>query len=327
MRRHTTRAPHALGSRLYLRSNCRVKVVPVFVCTSSAYPVNIVKARLAIRATCTLGNAGITSTRCDSRNAVFFRYACSVRVRQGKRTVVLTVTATCACGADDKYQNKKDDEQPRHYIRGSDSVYIPFLSTYAYNMNTILSSSTGRSQLQVGTFTHHAVVDACVVEASTRLINYPEIMLFGKKCRQRRCIGFFSDTSMGYKYSGQLAKSQPLTSSMKAMLRTINDMFKSEFNGILVNKYYTGEDYISAHSDDETALDRTVGVVSVSYGAVRKFRIRDKKTRQRVLDVPTTPYTIMAMCGDFQKEYTHEIPKEKKVKGWRMSFTFRRHKQ
>jgi len=31
------------------------------------------------------------------------------------------------------------------------------------------------------------------------------------------------------------------------------------------------------------------------------------------------------MVGNFQKEFTHEIPIEKKVKGTRFSFTFRRH--
>ena len=31
------------------------------------------------------------------------------------------------------------------------------------------------------------------------------------------------------------------------------------------------------------------------------------------------------MAGDFQKEFTHEIPIEKKVEGVRYSFTFRRH--
>jgi len=31
------------------------------------------------------------------------------------------------------------------------------------------------------------------------------------------------------------------------------------------------------------------------------------------------------MSGNFQKEFTHEIPIEKRVKGERYSFTFRQH--
>ena len=36
-------------------------------------------------------------------------------------------------------------------------------------------------------------------------------------------------------------------------------------------------------------------------------------------------YSMLQMGGDFQKEFTHEIPIEKKVKEPRISFTFRKH--
>ena len=62
-----------------------------------------------------------------------------------------------------------------------------------------------------------------------------------------------------------------------------------------------------------------------SYGVTRKFRIRDKMNSKIVLDVPTSSNNLLIMGGDFQKEFTHEIPLEKKVKGSRISFTFRRH--
>ena len=81
-----------------------------------------------------------------------------------------------------------------------------------------------------------------------------------------------------------------------------------------------GNDYIGAHSDDELGLDK-VGVVSISYGAERIFRIRDKKTKQIICDESTTHCS----GGDFQKHYTHEIPVQKKVKNSRISFTFRKH--
>jgi alkylated DNA repair dioxygenase AlkB len=60
-------------------------------------------------------------------------------------------------------------------------------------------------------------------------------------------------------------------------------LFNTNYNGILVNKYKSGEDYISKHSDDEKNLDDS-GVISISYGATRKFRIRDKKTNVIVKD-------------------------------------------
>lgn len=135
---------------------------------------------------------------------------------------------------------------------------------------------------------------------------------------------FFSDISRGYFYSRQLCESKPLTHNLKLLLDTVNQKFDSDFNGILVNKYLSGNDYISKHSDDETGLD-SVGVVALSYGAIRKFRIRDKKSGEKVMDIPTLPYHLIHMGGEFQKEFTHEIPVEKKVKDVRYSFTFRKH--
>ena len=111
---------------------------------------------------------------------------------------------------------------------------------------------------------------------------------------------------------------------MSNLLDIVNSIFSTQFNGILVNKYMDGNDYIGAHSDDETGLD-TVGVISISYGAERIFRIRKKETKQHICDEPTTHCSIIHMGGNFQKLYTHEIPIQKKIKEPRISFTFRKH--
>ena len=133
----------------------------------------------------------------------------------------------------------------------------------------------------------------------------------------------FSDDSIGYKYSGQLAKSQKLTPKLKKLINIINEKFKSDFNGILINKYENGEDYIGKHSDDENSLG-SCGVISISYGATRKFRLRDKANNKKV-DLYLKNNEMIHMGGNFQQEFTHEIPIEKKVKEERYSFTLRKH--
>ena len=157
----------------------------------------------------------------------------------------------------------------------------------------------------------------------------PEITVMGKICRQRRNVGFFSDESTGYRYSGQTLPAFPLSSVpfLKSILQAVNLSLGTSFNGILVNSYINGEKYIGAHSDNESGLDKGGRnmVVSIAYGAVRTFRIRDKETKKIVLDYPHTPGTLLVMEGDFQKEFTHEIPVQKKVKEERISLTFRHH--
>ena len=183
---------------------------------------------------------------------------------------------------------------------------------------------TPKSYLKFVDFSNKELLDQCVKDTESNLDEYPPIKIFNRICHQRRCVGFFSDESIGYRYSNQISRSKPMTPALIELLELVNSIFNTEYNGILVNKYKTGEDYISAHSDDETNLDKS-GVVAISYGATRKFRIREKNTKKKVGDYPMVSYSMLQMGGDFQKEFTHEIPIEKKVKEPRISFTFRKH--
>lgn len=169
------------------------------------------------------------------------------------------------------------------------------------------------------------ILEECVQQIDSELDYHPEIKIFDKICHQQRSIGFYSDTSKGYNYSSTLTPSKKMKPCLRELLIYINDKFDANFNGILINKYENGEEYIGKHSDDERGLQPNCGVIAMSFGAVRKFRIRDKCTGKIVLDVPTESNKIIQMCGHFQKEFTHEIPVEKKVKECRYSLTFRRH--
>jgi alkylated DNA repair dioxygenase AlkB len=183
---------------------------------------------------------------------------------------------------------------------------------------------TKNSLLTVKKFKDIELITDCVSDISDKLLKNPQIIVYGKVCYQHRSIGFFSNDSIGYHYSNQLAKSQPLTDNLQNLLNQVNGLYQTDFNGILINKYENGSDYISAHSDDEKDLS-DIGVVSLSYGETRKFRIRDKITKKIVKDIPLIEGEIVRMGGKFQQEFTHEIPVEKKINGIRYSFTFRKH--
>jgi alkylated DNA repair dioxygenase AlkB len=162
---------------------------------------------------------------------------------------------------------------------------------------------------------------------------------------QNRNIGFFSNLSEGYYYSGKLMPSQPLTESLTRLLTVVNMYWNTDFNGILVNLYMDGNDYIGAHSDAEDSLDKVRRmVVGLSFGAVRTFRIRYRDQRPMdlcvsstvrteslsstiVADIPHQEGMMIAMAGGFQSQFTHEIPKitTTKVATPRLSLTFRQH--
>lgn len=184
---------------------------------------------------------------------------------------------------------------------------------------------TKDSYLKVGKFVDMELLMRCSEEIVGSLNERPEITVFGKKCNQPRNVGFFSDESVGYWYSRQLSKSKPLTPSLKLLLEIVNREFEGNFNGILVNEYLNGHDTIGEHSDDEKGLGES-GVVGISMGATRKFRLRNKATKEKT-DIFMTDGMILQMGGNFQKEFTHGIPREAKVKEKRVSFTFRYHEE
>ena len=186
------------------------------------------------------------------------------------------------------------------------------------------SMETERSFLKFLNFTDTELLERCVVDVTDNVEINPRLgQMFGKECFMRRGVGFFSDESLGYYYSGQLSASRPMTSSLLKLLALVNATFGTEYNGILVNKYFSGKDYISAHSDDETNLDNS-GVVAISWGATRKFRIR-KKGVKGYQDFPMESGSMLQMGGEFQQEFTHEIPVESLITEARVSFTFRKH--
>lgn len=183
---------------------------------------------------------------------------------------------------------------------------------------------TKNSWLSIYKFINRQLMIACCEEIKGKLLVKPEIVVFNKVCNQHRNVGFFSDDSIGYRYSGRLAASQPLTPALKELLDTINSLYDTNFNGILVNEYPDGNHTIGAHSDDESGLG-SAGVVAISMGVARKFRIRTKHDKKIYKDIEMGDMDMIHMGGDFQKEFTHEIPVQKRVSGGRISFTFRHH--
>jgi alkylated DNA repair dioxygenase AlkB len=162
----------------------------------------------------------------------------------------------------------------------------------------------------------------------------PQAVIYGRTVTMHRDIGFFSDVSSGYRFSGQIIRATNLTPLLRCMMDKVNIISSkhttnnSKFNSILVNLYHDNNDYIGAHSDDESTL---VGdcVAALSFGETRRFIVTRKKgfnLGEQKVSIDVSNGDLLFMAGpEFQKRYTHEIPKESKVRGSRLSLTFRHH--
>ena len=166
----------------------------------------------------------------------------------------------------------------------------------------------------------------------------PQLMMFGKPCQMRRDVGFFAAPGIsGYKYGGQESLASPLTPELQRLIELVNRVCGSQFNGILVNRYNTDDEYISPHSDNESNLSPGVGVVAISVGASRTMDFAMKQPPFTVEHFEMTDGSALCMYGSqFQQLYTHGIkpvPMKKRAKAFvatktqrtRISFTFRRH--
>ena len=183
---------------------------------------------------------------------------------------------------------------------------------------------TKTSFLNVYSFEKYGeLIKKCIENIKDEFLIKAPNQLYMKTDYKMRRLGFFSDVSFNYyHYSVLISKPKPLHPDLAELMKIINANYGTNYNGVLVNKYEDGNDCIPDHCDDEKTLDK-VGVINISYGAVRTLRIRDKLTKKIIMDIPLISNSITHMGGNFQKDFTHEVPVEKDVKGVRYSLSFR----
>lgn len=90
----------------------------------------------------------------------------------------------------------------------------------------------------------------------------------------------------------------------------------------LCHWYRDGRDSIASHSDDETDLEPGTPIISISFGASRKFIIRDKEGK-KILTHEIKNGTVVIMLDPMQKNYKHEIPKDEDCYQQRLNMTGR----
>jgi alkylated DNA repair dioxygenase AlkB len=98
----------------------------------------------------------------------------------------------------------------------------------------------------------------------------------------------------------------------------------SQFNSVLVNLYKNERSSIGAHNDKPSEGSWAYPIASVSLGAARRFRIRERNKDSRILDTITLEHgSLLIMPAGFQANHLHEILRESKPCGPRINLTFR----
>jgi alkylated DNA repair dioxygenase AlkB len=173
---------------------------------------------------------------------------------------------------------------------------------------------TESSFLNIYSFPDKTLLDNCIQEAKDNL----DIGL-------NRNVGFFTDAMKESYYYGRLkvCDSRALTPSLKVLLDMINTMFETDYNGVLINYYENGTNYIDRHSD---SMNHTkTGVLIISYGTTRILRVSYKNREGQFKDIPMHHGEVLHMSEHFQTEFEHEIRKDKSIKDARYSLSFHKY--
>lgn len=149
-----------------------------------------------------------------------------------------------------------------------------------------------------------------------------EVKVFGKTYITSRKTAWYADGNLSYTYSG-IKRTPHLWSPALLKIRDkIEQIAGIRFNACLLNLYHNGEEGMGWHSDDEQELGPKPEIVSVSFGAARRFDFKHKITAEKI-SVVLKNGSVLWMRGTCQANWKHALPKTKKVKDIRVNLTFR----
>ncbi|RYD17326.1 MAG: alpha-ketoglutarate-dependent dioxygenase AlkB [Verrucomicrobiaceae bacterium] len=149
-----------------------------------------------------------------------------------------------------------------------------------------------------------------------------EAVIFGRHIITARKVAWYGDKDFSYTYSGTTKQARAWTRELGELKTLVEKLTNTSFNSCLLNLYHDGNEGMAWHSDDEKSLGKDSTIASVSFGAEREFRLKHKRTDERV-SVLLESGSLLVMKDTTQTHWLHCIPKSKKVLNPRINLTFR----
>jgi len=193
-----------------------------------------------------------------------------------------------------------DNEQPQHFdLKGGEVSYYPnFLKSKKalYYYQTLYKEvSWGQDHIQV----------------------------FGKTYLQPRLTALYGNNGQSYSYSNITMHPLLFSSALSEIKNSIEQLTKTTFTTCLCNLYRDGNDSNGWHADDEISLGRNPVIASVSLGATRSFRFRQKEDHSNAFKIDLESGSLLVMSGATQHNWQHQLPKTRKPVAPRINLTFR----
>lgn len=146
-----------------------------------------------------------------------------------------------------------------------------------------------------------------------------EFSLYGRTMPMPRLIAMYGP--VGYRYSGIEHRPCPLPPRVAAIRDRVAAVTGRRFNSVLLNLYRDGRDGVSWHRDDDYDHGGQPDIGSVSFGAPRRFQLRDGAGRRA--DLVLDSGSLLLMRGEALRRWWHRVPKTARPVGPRVNLTFR----
>lgn len=152
-----------------------------------------------------------------------------------------------------------------------------------------------------------------------------ELIMFGKKIITNRKVALYANEALTYTYSKQTKQALIWTPELRELKQLVEAQSQQNFNSCLLNLYHHGKESMGWHSDNESELEDTACIASVSFGAERKFMFRHIKSKTTI-NLNLEHGSLLLMQGSIQQHWQHQLPPMAKVHAPRINLTFRKMK-
>ncbi|WP_299681382.1 alpha-ketoglutarate-dependent dioxygenase AlkB [uncultured Dokdonia sp.] len=150
-----------------------------------------------------------------------------------------------------------------------------------------------------------------------------DIKVFGKVHPQPRLTALYATNNIPYSYSNITMHPHSFTFALSEIKKKVEIITNTTFTTCLLNLYRDGKDSNGWHADDEKELGKNPTIASVSLGASRVFKLRDKKAKSSVHSMSLEHGSLLLMKDETQHNWQHQIPKTSKFVEPRINLTFR----
>src|SRR5213593_1981705 len=144
--------------------------------------------------------------------------------------------------------------------------------------------------------------------------------IYGRTMPMPRLIAMYGP--VGYRYSGVVHPPRLLSPRLDAIRCRVEEVTGRAFNAVLANLYRDGRDSVGWHRDSDYAHGGQPDIASLSFGATRRFELRDRTGQARAA-VDLESGSLLLITGDAIARWWHRVPKTRRPVGPRANLTFR----